>query len=197
MLDRLLNFSKKGFYVDVGGYHPVKYNNTYKLYRQGWRGINLDLDSIKIEAFNLRRPGDINITAAVSDAERTVTMGYTGFYTVTQTIDPDTIAKIQRGKHPPQFREIKTRPLTGIIDGTPYKDQLIDVLSVDVEGHELPVLSSLDFARYQPKIIIVESHLRVLEEVMQSELYRFLKDKGYSLCNWMGPSLLFIHPRKR
>ncbi|MDH5790264.1 MAG: hypothetical protein OEZ27_06695, partial [Nitrospinota bacterium] len=32
-----------GFYVDVGCYHPKKYSNTYKLYKRGWRGINIDL----------------------------------------------------------------------------------------------------------------------------------------------------------
>jgi hypothetical protein len=61
VLDRVLNLKRKGFFVDVGCYHPVQYSNTYKLYRLGWRGINIDLDAIKIEAFNLRRPGDVNM----------------------------------------------------------------------------------------------------------------------------------------
>ena len=59
----------------------------------------------------------------------------------------------------------------------------------------MPVLRSLDFARYQPKVIIAESHQRQLEEILQSDLYRFLQESGYSLFNWTGPSLLFIHPR--
>ena len=39
----------KGFFVDVGCFHPIKYNNTYRLYRKGWRGVNIDIDAIKIE----------------------------------------------------------------------------------------------------------------------------------------------------
>ncbi len=86
-LDRVLDVSRPGFFVDVGCYHPTKYSNTFKLYRRGWRGVNIDLDEIKIAAFNLRRPGDTNIVAAVSDKEETATLGSTGFYTVTQTTD--------------------------------------------------------------------------------------------------------------
>ena len=39
-------FKKKmsGFYVDVGCHQPLLNNNTYRLYKRGWRGINIDLD---------------------------------------------------------------------------------------------------------------------------------------------------------
>ena len=197
VLDRVLNLRRPGFFVDVGCYHPVKYNNTYKLYRLGWRGLNIDLDAIKIEAFNLRRPGDVNVVAAVSDIETTVPLCSTGFYTLTSSIDAETVAKLKERGQSMRFGEIRTRTLNSILDGTAFKDRPIDVLSVDVEGHELPVLRSLDFARYQPKVIIAESHKRQLEEIMPSELYVFLKEKGYSLFNWTGPSLLFFHPRKQ
>ena len=31
----------KGFYVDVGAFHPFRYNNTALLYKKGWKGINI------------------------------------------------------------------------------------------------------------------------------------------------------------
>ena len=33
-LDRLFKKKKSGFFVDVGCYHPIKFNNTYKLYNK-------------------------------------------------------------------------------------------------------------------------------------------------------------------
>jgi len=57
---------KKGFFVDVGCHHPSRLNNTYLLYLNGWRGINIDLNKISIEIFNFARPKDININSAVS-----------------------------------------------------------------------------------------------------------------------------------
>ena len=32
----------KGFYVDVGAYHPKLFSNTYLFYKKGWRGICVD-----------------------------------------------------------------------------------------------------------------------------------------------------------
>jgi len=196
-LDRVLNVSRPGFFVDVGCYHPTKYSNTFKLYRRGWRGVNIDLDEIKIAAFNLRRPGDTNIVAAVSDKEETVTLGSTGFYTVTQTIDAGAIEKLRHRGVPVELKQVRTRTLTGILDETKYRGRKITLLNIDVEGIELKVLQSLDFERYQPKVIIVEAHLRSLEELAASELYNFLKQHGYTLFNWTGPSLLFLHPREQ
>ncbi len=62
-------FSDKndGFFVDVGCFHPTRMNNTYLLYKKGWRGINIDLSQFSIDLFNYLRPEDINITSAVSD----------------------------------------------------------------------------------------------------------------------------------
>jgi len=44
------NYLKKkiGFYVDVGAYHPLELNNTYLLYKKGWNGINIDINSTHI-----------------------------------------------------------------------------------------------------------------------------------------------------
>ena len=50
-----------------------------------------------------------------------------------------------------------------------------DLLSVDVEGHELEVLSGFDFARWRPQLILLEDHVGNLQR------HRFLKGAGYRL----------------
>ena len=57
----------KGIYIDVGAYHPIMGNNTFKLFNKGWSGINIDLDFHTIDILNNFRPNDENIIAAVSD----------------------------------------------------------------------------------------------------------------------------------
>jgi len=49
---KIFQNKKKGFYVDVGAYHPLKINNTYLLYKKGWNGINIDVSSFSIDLFN-------------------------------------------------------------------------------------------------------------------------------------------------
>jgi hypothetical protein len=40
ILQRIFEHKQKGFYVDVGDYHPFLFSNTYIFYLRGWRGIN-------------------------------------------------------------------------------------------------------------------------------------------------------------
>ena len=68
------NFFKKnnGIYVDIGCYHPLQGNNTYLLYKRGWKGLNIDINELSIELFKIKRPEDINLKIAVSDKSEKV-----------------------------------------------------------------------------------------------------------------------------
>lgn len=57
------------------------------LYRKGWRGINIDIDNIKIRAFDIARPHDINIASAVSNIEGEVVCYSGGFYSLTTSLN--------------------------------------------------------------------------------------------------------------
>ena len=60
----------------------------------------------------------------------------------------------------------------------------IDVLCIDVEGHEIDVIKGFDIKKYKPKIVIVEfldksiSKLEVknldINHVLNSEIYSFM-----------------------
>ena len=180
----------RGFFVDVGCFHPTQHNTTYILYKRGWRGINIDVDSIKIEAFNLRRPRDINIACAVSKQVGVTKYWRKGFWS-----DLNSLEKLERMQNEGGWREmeVKTDTLTNLIDQTPYKGRAIDFLSVDVEGHSLAVLQSLDFECYCPKVICVETWEPRIEDVLQSDLYVFLIAQGYVLVNWLYFNLVFLH----
>ncbi|NBC05700.1 MAG: methyltransferase FkbM [Bacteroidetes bacterium] len=176
----------KGVFVDVGCFHPIKYNNTYKLYRRGWRGVNIDIDPIKIEGFDMARPGDVNIAAAVSKAKGKLDYWTNGFYSLTVTLDED-FAQRREGY---QKRTVQADRLDNLLQRTPYAEQPIDFLTVDAEGHDLEVLQSLDFDTYAPRLIAVELHETTFDEVKQAPLYQFLESKNYVLANWVGLTLL-------
>lgn len=177
----------KGFFVDVGCFHPVKYNNTYRLYKKGWRGVNVDIDAIKIAGFNIVRPKDTNIACAVSNQTGQVTYWSNGFYSLTITLD-EAFAK---GKEGYVEKKVQADTLTNILDSTKYKDRQIDFLTIDAEGHDFYVLKSLDLARYQPRVIAIETHAETLDDVMEERRYGFLTDAGYVLANWVGLTLIF------
>ena len=68
-------FKKKGFYIDIGCYHPLKYSQTYKLHKLGWSGINLDISKESIDLFKLFRSKDKNLNIGISNKE-----GFENFY---------------------------------------------------------------------------------------------------------------------
>jgi len=110
-----------------------------------------------------------------------------GFYSLNTTLDPEF------AENRPRYRKrtVRARRLDRLIDETKYRDRPIDLLTVDAESHDLEVLESLDFGRYAPQVIAVETHLRDLDAVAGSALYRFIGDKGYSLTGWCGLTLVF------
>ena len=67
IVDSILKDKKRGIYLDVGCHHPLINNNTYLLFKRGWKGINIDLDFSSIDMFNYFRPNDDNQKVAVSD----------------------------------------------------------------------------------------------------------------------------------
>ena len=183
---------KRGFFVDVGCYHPKKFSNTYFLYKRGWRGVNIDLEQSKIDWMNKFRKEDINVLAAVSDKATEVMIYTDSKYSLGSFISASSVVF----KNYYHAGKIITKTLNQILDATKYKNQEIDLLSIDVEGHDFNVLLSLNIYKYKPKIILIESPLRDINKIVSSELYGFLSNNKYELVNWVGYTLFFINPKK-
>ncbi|MFL2525842.1 MAG: hypothetical protein ACJ0Q7_05060 [Pelagibacteraceae bacterium] len=64
---KIYKYIKKGFYVDVGCYHPIKGSHTSYLYKKGWNGLNLDISAESIEMFKIFRPKDTSLIMGLSD----------------------------------------------------------------------------------------------------------------------------------
>ena len=182
-----------GFYVDVGCYHPKKFSNTYMLYKKGWSGINIDMEEDKISLFNMVRPRDLNVLSAISDKEEEVTLYRYSKYGLGSTID--TKIASETTDHIYDKTIVKTRTLNDVINESPYKDTQIDVLSIDVEGYDFKVLRSLDIKKYSPKVIIIEDHHKKIEDILETDIFKFLVQNNYKLRSWSFYSLIFVLPK--
>ena len=200
LIENIFRNQKNGFYIDVGCQHPIKNNNTYLLHKKGWSGINIDLDKDNIDLFNVSRISDDNINIAASNRINEVDLFFFHKKSPINTIDKKT-SQFQKAKIS-SIKKIKTNTLNNIIKSSKYSNKKIDLLSIDVEGHELPVLEGLDFNKYSPNVIVVEyldlnvSKLEIknlnIENVINSEIYKFLTLKKYILVNSIYSDLIFI-----
>ena len=191
---------KSGIYVDVGSSHPIKNNNTYLLHKKGWRGTNIDLDIHNIQLFNYARPNDNNVNAAISDKVSEEDLYFYHDKSSINTLSKE-ISTYQKAKVA-KIIKIKTIPLNTVLNNSPFFDQPIDFLSIDVEGFEYKILKNFDFDKYKPKVIVVEyldTTLPKLEiknlkinNVINSDIYKLIISKGYTLANWLHSDLVFI-----
>ena len=182
---------KSGFYVDVGCYHPIHRNNTYLLYKQNWRGINIDVSQFSVELFDHLRPDDLNYNCAISNKNEIVKIFYQKELSQLSTIENEQAKKVFQGNI--KEKEIQAFTLDEILNRDKYKNVKIDFLNIDVEGADFKVLNGLSFQKFNPELICVEIHDK---EIKESKIYNFLKDKNYQLI-WSGVfSHLFLLNKK-
>ena len=191
---------KKGFYIDIGCGHPIKNNNTYLLNKKGWNGINIDLDKENIKLFNIFRKKDLNLSIAVSDKEDEADLYFYHEKSALNTISKKN-ADFQKAKVT-SIKKVRTQSINKILENSPYYNQKIDFLSIDVEGSELDILKDFNFEKYSPKVIVVEYldlSLKKLEiknlnidNIINSEIYKLVVSKNYTLANVLHSDLVFI-----
>ena len=179
---------KKGFYVDVGCYHPIHRNNTYLLHKQNWCGINIDTSQFSIDLFNYMRPKDLNYNCAISNKNENIKLFYQKELSQLSTTEKEQAESVFQGNI--KEKEIQAFTLDEILNRDRYKNSKIDFLDIDVEGADLKVLKGLSFDKFKPEMICVEIHEK---EVELSEIYKFLVNKKYELI-WSG---IFSHIFKR
>ena len=171
---------KKGFYVDVGCYHPLHRNNTFLLYKKGWKGINIDIHNFSIELFNYLRPHDLNYNFAVSNKNEFTDMYFQKELSQLSTTEIDQAKKVFQGEI--KKKKIQTYTLDKILNFSKLDNKKIDLLDIDVEGADLKVLQGLSFKKMLPELICVEIHEK---EIKESEIYKYLTNFKYEWI-WSG-----------
>jgi FkbM family methyltransferase len=187
---------KKGVYVDVGCNEPVRFSNTFNFYLQGWTGINIDANCELIEKCKRIRKKDISICAAVSNAEKEVVF-HKSKTSAVSTIDENRLQEWEKlwTFDEADRQKVKTRTLTSILNDSLSPETNIDLLSIDVEGHDFEVLQGLDLAQYRPEIIIIEIHS--LNQITSTNIYKYLIENDYSLRGYAILNAYFSNNKKR
>ena len=179
LLEVLLADTSKGFYIDVGAHHPVRFSNTYLLYLRGWRGIAIDANPGFGPLFRRLRPRDKFVCSGISD-ERQQLPFFEFEEPALSTFDPEVASQ----RDPtlwgePIERLVPVVTLKDVLDGALEDGQVIDLLTVDCEGFDMRVLRSNSWERYRPRCVVVERSYGEFEMASGNEADRFLADRGY------------------
>ncbi|MEI0607955.1 FkbM family methyltransferase [Brachyspira pulli] len=160
---------KKGFFIDIGANDGIRISNTYFFEKLGWSGICIEANPTIYEQLQKNRNCDLyNVAILDKKMDNVKLVNYEGH---------SLMAKVDMSGSNESSINIKSITFDELMNN--YKNiTSIDLLSIDVEGFELNILKTIDFNKYDIKLIIVENNEEegILKEYMKSKGYRLLID---------------------
>ena len=179
---RFFKKTSKGFYVDVGAYHPIKGSLTYDLYKNNWTGMNIDLSKISIDLFKISRPKDINLRNAITDFD-----GKTFFYESSPINQQNSLIE----NYNAEKIEIDCYKLNSILEN--HKIQKVDYLNIDAEGNDFKVISTFDFKKYKPSLVSIEYNDYNFENLIESDINILMEKNGFKIVSKFGATCFYAH----
>lgn len=181
ILDRIFSNYSSGFYVDVGAHHPHRFSNTYKFYKKGWNGLNIEPNPDAHSLFSKHRNRDINLNIGISTEIGSLTY-YMFDEPALNTFDPDMVKNRLADTPYRLLREtkIKVSTLKQVFDEF-ISTTTINYMTIDVEGLDLEVLQSNDWHVYRPEWVLVEQLDLMSLENLDYEIHTFMKSVRYVL----------------
>lgn len=180
--------SYSGFYLDIGCSHPVRGSNTYFYYERGWRGICIDANPEAEAEFTRVRPEDTFINCGIGHEPDQL-----DFY-IFKNPQHNTFNGGRAKARPASLVttiNVQVDTLSNILARNMKPDQIIDFMSMDIEGLELSALSGMDLDKYRPRLILIES-LVSIERVAISPISKKLAENNYKLVAHTGHDSVFL-----
>ena len=154
-LDLVFVDQPEGTYVDVGGGHPVADNVSFWFYLKGWRGLVVEPQEALAESHKGVRPRDHVVSCLAGRAD-----GEAAFHVVdrlhgfSSTVREHAAGASQFGAgYTTVAKPVRTLASLCAEAGLAQ----IDFLKIDVEGAESDVIAGMDFARWRPRVVVVEA----------------------------------------
>lgn len=137
-----------GFYVDIGAMRPNALSNTWFLRQRGWHGLAIDGHPECAEHWNLVENCGF-LRAVISGSSRRVKfLSDRNCSRITDAAAGGHLLELAADSLGDAFKAWEG------ITGKPMPN--IDFLSLDIEGEEYAAMTTFDFGRFTPQVIVAE-----------------------------------------
>ncbi len=191
-------------YLDIGAYDPISISNTYLFYTKGCKGVLVEPNPARWSRLESVRPRDTTLRAGIGFGDEPETTA--PFYVVGG-------GSRNSGAALSTFSKEEADAVPARTDGRHFVQEVIDMkllnvnhvmqthfqrapnlVSVDVEGLDLDILKTVDFARFRPDIFCVETvemgTFRFLPGILE-----FMESKNYAVRGGTFVNTIFVDRR--
>jgi FkbM family methyltransferase len=150
-----LGEKRNGYYIDVGGGHPVADNVSCWFYLQGWSGIVVEPQQSLARAYAFTRPRDFVFCGVAG------TRSGEAYFHIIDRLHGFSSLRANAASVASQFgathrvERVEMATLDELIARNGSRE--IDFLKIDVEGAEADVLAGLDLALRRPRAMCIEA----------------------------------------
>lgn len=162
----VFNGKQHGFFIDIGAHDGKTYSNSLFFEEtKNWKGICVEPNPNVFAKLNSFRKST-NLNVCIGSSNKTIKFtqieGYAEMLSgISESYDQKHIERIDRDieKKGGKRNEIDVEMIT-LNSIESLKNQAIDFISIDTEGNEYDIVSSMDFSTLDVKAIVIENNYK-------------------------------------
>lgn len=182
-----------GFFLEIGAHDGVSGSNCFHFENyMNWNGIAVEASANQYKFLHKNRKCH-TMHAAVSGKVQEleffeIVEGLTQMSGLSTENYAATLKTIENhGKSKIVKNRVKTITVSDILK----EQKSIDLLSIDVEGAEMEILQSVDFKKYEFRVISVENN-----QPEKQDFIKFFENSGFSFFERLGMDEIYYHPER-
>jgi len=173
--------AKIGYFVDVGANDPKAISQSWHLEQRGWDGVLIEPQPALVRELKEQRRAKVFACACSSPANagKMLRLHVAGIHS---SLNPDFFVAGMRRE---DVIEVPARTLDDMLEEAKAPTP-IDLLSIDVENHEIEVLAGVTLKRWQPRLILIE------DLALNLRIHRALTSRGYKWVRRTGLNSWYV-----
>jgi FkbM family methyltransferase len=141
-------------YLDIGAHQPVSLSNTYLFYRQGSQGLCIEPDPVLVADFSRKRPRDTVLGVGVAGEPGELEFFVMSVSSLNTFSAEEALHSEALGHRIVKHLKI---PVMTVNEAMERCKPVPDFVSIDVEGLDEAVVSTIDFNRFRPAAFCIET----------------------------------------
>ena len=188
--DNFFKNQKSGFFLEIGAFDGIEGSNCYHFEKfMNWEGIAIEASPLQFKKLKKNRNCKLMNIAIGSENKQVefyeVVEGFTQMSGINNLNFKDSFERIKKNSNSKINKiNIECKTFEKLI----LSDQIIDLISIDIEGNESDVLKTINFDKYKIKVIILENNTP-----KELSYLKFFKEKNFYYFDRVGMDEIYYN----